>query len=119
MQLRAGVSVFEAGGSGGVAADENLGWDWLRDSAGEETVLFAVFRFAIILARQARDKRRRESTQNKVPNVRKTRLFGSFPYVCPEPVLVKCSFIYIKTRTAASHQMEVLVDREGKRGGVL
>eukprot|EP01046_Picozoa_sp_COSAG06_P106624 COSAG06_NODE_52912_length_303_cov_0.710784_2_plen_56_part_01 len=50
---------------------------------------FSVFRFknAIILARQARDKRRRESTQNKVPNVRKTRLFWSFLYVCSEPVL--------------------------------
>jgi hypothetical protein len=30
------------------------------------------------------------------------RLFLSFPYVCPEPVLVKCSFLYIngsKSRT--------------------
>jgi hypothetical protein len=34
---------IEAGGSRGVAVDENLGWDWLRDSAGEETVLFFPF----------------------------------------------------------------------------
>jgi hypothetical protein len=28
-------------------------------------------------------------------SVRKTAFFLSFPYVCPEPVLVKCSFLYI------------------------
>eukprot|EP01046_Picozoa_sp_COSAG06_P020396 COSAG06_NODE_1490_length_9281_cov_6.074820_4_plen_121_part_00 len=27
--------------------------------------------------------------------VRKTAFFLSFPYVCPEPVLAKCSFLYI------------------------
>jgi hypothetical protein len=28
-------------------------------------------------------------------DLRKNDLFLSFPYVCPEPVLVKCSFLYI------------------------
>ena len=29
-----------------------------------------------------------------IENMRKNGPFLSFPYVCPEPVLVKCSFIY-------------------------
>ena len=31
--------------------------------------------------------------------VRKTAFFVCFPYVCPEPVLAKCSFLYINGET--------------------
>jgi len=31
----------------------------------------------------------------RVARLRKHHLFLSFPYVCPEPVLAKCSFLYI------------------------
>jgi hypothetical protein len=37
-----------------------------------------------------------------IDSVRKmAQLFLSFPYVCPEPVLAKCSFLYIKWLTNA------------------
>ena len=47
----------------------------------------------IALPRQARDKDR-ESHHPKTGGVF-SALFWSFPYVCPEPVLAKCSLLYI------------------------
>ena len=54
------------------------------------------------------DMRRRLFVHHgKVLTLRKTALFLSFPYVCPEPVLVKCSFFIYKwlKKTVFTHPL--------------
>jgi hypothetical protein len=41
-------------------------------------------------------------TYSEIGTCEKRHSFLNFPYVCPEPVLVKCSFIYIYTNGAKS-----------------
>ena len=93
--------------------------DWLN-SAGKKTVLFShLYLNAIISPRLARDKHRENSKTDRVLAAltacahvgnrsdgvgavllrslkeETASLFECFPYVCPEPVLVKSSHLYI------------------------
>jgi hypothetical protein len=78
--------------TGGAVRAENAFFLAPRDSLDQENDH---------LPRQARDQHSKELCGDET----RRAFFECFPYVCPEPVLVKCSFIYIyaQKRTVFPH----------------